>query len=84
MAGMSFECAVDRFLFKTLHRVQNEMPVGESHWIIVNPCTNTLQHTRSILILTLPVVTVQICEMKLSCWLDQQLPELIHFGTVTD
>ena len=84
VVGMSFECAVDRFLFKAPHRVQNEMPVGESHWIIVNPCTNTLQHTRSILMLALPRVTVRVCEIELSCWLDQQLPELIHLGTFAD
>ena len=37
VVGMSFECETDRFLLHALHRVENDMPIGESTWIIVNP-----------------------------------------------
>ena len=35
--GMSFECDTDRFLLRVLHKVEDDMPIGKSHWTIVNP-----------------------------------------------
>ena len=83
VVGMSFECAVDRFLFKALRRVQDEMPVGESHWIVVNPCTKSLQDTLQQLNTVLPGATVSGCAMKFDRWLDQKMSELQPHGVLT-
>ena len=83
VVGMSFECAVDRFLFKALRRIQYEVPVGESHWIVVNPCTKTLQDTLYELNTALPGATASGCAMRFDHWIDQQLPELQPRGVLT-
>ena len=83
VVGMSFECAVDRFLFKALQRVQNEMAVGESHWIVVNPYTKSLQDTLQQLNTALPGATVSGCAMKFDSWLDQKMSQLQPLGVWT-
>jgi hypothetical protein len=42
VVGMSFECATDKFLLYHLNRVEDDLPIGESRWIIVNPDPGTL------------------------------------------
>lgn len=37
LVGMSFECNTDRYLLRQLNKVEDWMPIGESHWTIVNP-----------------------------------------------
>jgi hypothetical protein len=37
VVGMSFECEVDKYLLKSLRVVQDDLPIGESSWYIVNP-----------------------------------------------
>lgn len=83
VVGMSFECAVDRFLFKALHRVQNEVPVGESHWIVVNPCTQSLQDTLYKLNTALPGATTSGSALRFDSWLNQKMPQLQPLGVLT-
>jgi len=64
-------------------RVQDEMPVGESHWIVVNPCTKSLKDTLQQLNTVLPGATVSGCAMKFDSWLDQKMPELQPHGVLT-
>ena len=37
VVGMSFECQTDKFLLTALGRVQDDLPIGESQWLVVNP-----------------------------------------------
>jgi hypothetical protein len=83
VVGMSFECAVDRFLFKALRRVQDEMPVGESHWIVVNPCIQSLQDTLYKLNTALPGATTSGSALRFDSWLNQKMPQLQPFGVLT-
>jgi hypothetical protein len=42
VVGMSFECETDKFLLSHLNQVQDDLPIGRSLWIIVNPCRSAL------------------------------------------
>jgi hypothetical protein len=83
VVGMSFECAVDRFLFKALKHVQEDCPVGESCWIVVNPSTSTLRETHSNILDALPAATVCTLRTDFGSWLRSKLPELIKRGALT-
>jgi hypothetical protein len=83
VVGMSFECSVDRFLFKALSRVQEELPVGESLWIVVNPNAETLFYTRMIILKNLPSAIVRTCASNLQLWLAHETPELQSCGAIS-
>ena len=34
---MSFECPIDRGILEAEHKVEDDLLIGESHWIIINP-----------------------------------------------
>lgn len=36
VVGMSFECDTDKFLLTALNRVQDDLPIGESTWFVLN------------------------------------------------
>jgi len=36
VVGMSFECETDRFLLSSLGRASDDMPIGESKWLVLN------------------------------------------------
>lgn len=42
VVGMSFECKADKFLLNSLGRIQADLPIGESEWIIINPDSTVL------------------------------------------
>jgi hypothetical protein len=83
VVGMSFECAVDRFLFKALRRVQDDCPVGESCWIVVNPNANVLKDTYSKILDALPAAAVCARAVSFGCWIRNNLQELVYRGVLT-
>jgi len=83
VVGMSFECAVDRFLFEALKRVQHNLQVGESVWIVVNPSVSSLKDTYSKLLNALPAAEVCTRAMNFGHWVDTKMPDLIHRGVLT-
>lgn len=54
VVGLAFECGADRSLFLILNRVQNELPSGESHWIVVNPSQRDIDRARNLIECMLP------------------------------
>lgn len=82
VVGMSFECGVDRFLFKALNRVQDHLQVGDSCWLIVNPSSVALKGTRSMILDALPVAEVCTLEMNFGGWVQKELPELLSRGVI--
>jgi hypothetical protein len=83
VVGMSFECAVDRFLFSALNRVQDQLQVGESRWIVVNPSANALEDTHSRILDALPSAAVCTRAVGFRYWVQKKLPELVKRGVLT-
>lgn len=82
VVGMAFECAVDRFLFTALKRVQDDCPVGESCWIVVNPSTSALKETHSNILDALPAAAVCTRAVDFRYWVQKKLPELVNRGVL--
>lgn len=83
VVGMSFECAVDRFLFRALNRVQDDLQVGESCWIVVNPSASAVKETHSKILDALPAAAVCTRAVNFGYWVQKKLPELINHGVLT-
>jgi hypothetical protein len=83
VVGMSFECAVDRFLFKALKRVQDDCPVGESCWLVVNPSVNALKATHSKILDALPAAVVCTQKSSFGSWVRGNFLELTNQGAIS-
>lgn len=82
VVGMSFECAVDKFLLASLRRVEDDLPIGESRWILVNPDTQALAVAARRLRDALPRAQVLEVSQSFDVWLDAGLPELQACGAI--
>jgi hypothetical protein len=83
VVGMSFECETDRFLLHALHKVENDLPVGESTWIIVNPNQTALDLSAERIKKALPGCRIHKTCQTFNSWLLSELPELISLGVFT-
>ena len=54
VVGMSFECESDRLLLRALARVEDDLPIGESSWLIVNRHNSVLKKTVDLIQIALP------------------------------
>ena len=76
VVGMSFECEVDKYLLKSIRNVQDDLPLGESNWYILNPDEIVLANTADRIRAALPRAKVISLHTKFRDWLDAELPEL--------
>lgn len=83
VVGMSFECETDKFLLNALGRVENDLPIGESTWIVVNRNSNAVSLSCSKIQGFLPRATaVGVCT-DFNSWVDSGLPELQELGAIS-
>lgn len=76
VVGMSFECDTDKFLLTQLNKVKDWMPIGESHWIIVNPNGETSEAVCARIREALPAAHVESVKSKFADWRHAECPSL--------
>lgn len=60
VVGMSFECKTDKFLLTSLGKVEDDLPIGESSWLVVNPNHTTAEDVAKEIKARLPRADVAI------------------------
>jgi hypothetical protein len=76
VVGMSFECETDKFLLTQLNKVEEWMPIGESHWIIVNPNGETSEGVCARIREVLPAAHVESVKSEFAAWCHAECPNL--------
>lgn len=82
VVGMSFECEVDKYLLSVLNRVEDDLPIGESFWIVLNPNADTLTATCAKLQAALPRATILGVITTFRAWLEAKVPQLQSRGAI--
>jgi hypothetical protein len=82
IVGMSFECEVDKFILHSLNSVQDDLPIGESRWILVNPDANALEATSRRIQEALSHGRIVKVASLFGDWLRSEMPELQSTGAV--
>ena len=82
LIGMSFECEIDRFLLQALGKVGDNLPIGESSWIIVNPDKIALNKICERIKKALPRALIRPVCATLNEWLRSNLKELGEWGII--
>ncbi|MDP3515609.1 MAG: hypothetical protein Q8S94_00445 [Pseudohongiella sp.] len=78
--GMSFECETDRFLLGSLRNIEDEMPIGESTWIVLNPDASALAASSSRIATALPRAKVYSMQIDFKAWIDEGMAPLSSIG----
>jgi len=82
VVGMSFECEVDKYLLRALQHVEDDLPIGQSHWIVVNPNADALSTACERLKTALLGATIIGNASTFGSWLSSQVPELQSRGAI--
>jgi len=75
--GMSFECDIDKGLLASLHAHEDNMPIGEALFLVVDPFKGTLDNIARKISRYFPRANVQLVNSGLEEWVDTGMPELV-------
>ena len=82
VVGMSFECDTDKFLLSALSRAEDDLPIGESVWVVVNRNPEVLDISCSRIAQALSRAVVKDVCADFDCWLEHGLKELQECGAI--
>lgn len=74
--GMSFECPIDKGFLEALHRVEDDLVIGESHWVIINPDEIALEEVTNNIMQSLPRCSVDKVKNTFENWIKSGMNEL--------
>jgi len=80
IVGMSFECAMDRAFLNALGRLEDDLPIGNSWWLIINPNSEALQKVRERLHRSFPKASYCSAPVGFNEWLRNGMPQLVAAG----
>ena len=76
VVGMSFECETDRFFLNALNKVEDNLIIGESLWVVVNPDADALKQTCLRIQIALPCASVIPIEKEFNKFLQGDIQKL--------
>jgi len=80
---MSFECEMDKSLLAALGCVGDDMPIGESTWVVVNRNSRALKLSCSRIGEILPDASVVPVCSDFASWVENRMPELVECGALS-
>lgn len=80
VVGMSFECETDKILLANLNRVEDDLPIGASIWLVLNPDDEILGISSPRISSALPRAKVYIAPKRFEEWIDEGMPALKDIG----
>ena len=84
VAGMSFECHTDRFLLLEFSRIEDDRPIGESRFIIVNRNRQAVDDVFNNIQEALPQASIQKVCLPFQDWIANGMPELRAEGVLIE
>jgi hypothetical protein len=83
VGGLSFSCEMDKCTLSILNGVEDELPIGESKWVVVNQDKDDLDKSCSIIQGYLPRAKFYPIHKGLKEWVDTGLAELVDIGILS-
>ncbi len=82
IAGVSFACPTDRGLLNALATVEEDLPIGAAHWIVVNFSDVELRQIEDLLRRRFPRATVELVQNDFGNWVSTGCNELRAHGVL--
>ena len=83
VVGMSFECQGDKYILRWLSCIEDDLPVGQSTWLVLNPDPIALAASLNGIQSALPRACVRGSTLTLEDWIASGLDPLAQFGVLT-
>lgn len=80
VVGMSFECESDRYLLYCMNKEEDKLPIGESHWFVINPDKDSLEESSSRIQSALPGAHVYKLQKTFDEWINSGMETLFSLG----
>lgn len=80
--GMSFSCEMDRSFLSAISRVQDDLPIGESSWLIINRSKENVDMVALHIQTALPRAHVSILQLDFNAWVNGPMKELNALGVL--
>lgn len=74
---------MDRFLLASLNKVEDDLPIGNSVWIVLNPDEEALKKSSSRIKSALPRSEVYFAAKTFEKWIDEGMDALRDIGAFT-
>jgi hypothetical protein len=81
--GMSFSCKMDRSFLSTIGRFQDDLPIGESSWLIMNRNQQSLDSVTSRIGAVLPRSEICVLKVDFASWVNGPMKELQALGVLS-
>jgi hypothetical protein len=82
--GMSFECLMDRAFLRALGNVEDELPIGNALWIVINHDNEALQKIYARLHSSFPKSKYCLLSIGFKEWIQRGMLELVDVGILKD
>jgi len=80
--GMSLSCEMDRSFFYAISRHQDNLPIGESDWLIVNSSQDSLDMVASHIQAAIPRADISVLKVDFGAWVNGPMKELQTLGVL--
>jgi len=80
VVGMTFNCPMDKLLLDEFNTIQDDLPVGGSHWIIVNRNSESVIAVAERIRTTFPNALITRMNKEFEKWVQEGLPPLGELG----
>jgi hypothetical protein len=80
--GMSFSCEMDRSFLDAISRVQDDLPIGESSWLIIDNSEDNLNKVASHIKSVLPRADIAVLLVDFVNWAKGPMRELKALGVL--
>ena len=77
VVGMSFECDMDQYLLQSFKKVEDDMPIGEAFWFVINPDKAVLDASSLRIKRALPRARVFKAPITLERWIESGMQGLV-------
>lgn len=82
VVGMSFFCEMDRSLLSAISRLEDDYPIGESIWLIINDNEKDIDQVKKLIKTALPRSDVKGVHVDFGIWCQGAMDELIDVGVI--
>jgi hypothetical protein len=82
VVGMSFSCEMDQGFLGAISHVEDDLPIGESTWVVVNRNEEEMNHVGGYLQDAMPHAEVRTVHSDFGSWIMGPMTELVELGAL--
>ncbi len=83
IVGLSFHYEIDKYLLKAIQTVQDDVPIGDSRWLILDTEKNSAEKIAERIQKALPRAIIEYVITNFADWVKLQIPEIKKLNIIS-